>query len=93
MIGFKLTPDDGETFEVTAKSRDVYLWEKTSKGKSFKQLMDSMSMVDLYAIAHLAAKRTGQFDGTLDEFSKTVDLDFETEDEPDPTPAAPGAAS
>ena len=93
MINFKVVPDDGDTYEVAVTSRDVYLWEKTNKDKRMGQLAQEggQSMVDSYALAYLAAKRTGQFSGTLDEFSKTVDLSFaaELDEEPDPTQPVP----
>lgn len=93
MMTFKVTPDDGEPYEVTARSRDVFVWEKTTKG-TMGQLAQGAPMVDLYHLAYLAAKRTGLFDGSLADFSATVDLDFDgLDDEPDPTHAAPGAAS
>lgn len=93
MIDFKVKPDGADEYEVTATSRDLYLWEKTNKGKTLKSLMESLAVVDLYAVAHIASRRAGQFDGNLADFSSTTDLTFEMEEEPDPTPAAPGAAS
>jgi hypothetical protein len=42
-------------------------------------------MADMYKLAHLASKRQQLFNGTLDEFASSCDIDFEEEEEPDPT--------
>ena len=90
MFDFKVVPDNGESYEVTAGSRDVLVWEKTSKGKNLLTFRDSLAMNDLYRLAHIASRRTGQFHGDFKEFEETVELDLvDEEDEPDPTqPAA-----
>lgn len=85
MFEFKITPEHGDSFEVTATSRDVLVWEKTTKGRTMKSLRDDLAINDLYKIAHLASKRQQLFTGTLQEFEETCDLDFEEEEEPDPT--------
>lgn len=87
MIDFKVTPEDGEAYEVTADSRDIYVWEKRhKKQKTFGQLMDNLAMVDMMDIAYIASTREGLFDGKLDEFVRSCKLTFELEeDEPDPT--------
>lgn len=74
MIDFEVTPDAGEMYKVTATSRDVYVFEKTNKGKSFAQIMNDVHMTDMYRLAHLAAKRQQMFDGTLDDFVGSVDI-------------------
>lgn len=89
MIEFRVEPYAGDAFEVTADSRDIYVWEKKQrKGKTFQALMRDLAMVDLYTIAWLAARRVGQFDGTEAEFAETCVLDFDVNEEPDPTPPA-----
>lgn len=89
MIRFKVTPVDGsDPYEIVATSRDVLLWEKTTKGKAFQELMERLAMVDMYKIAHFAAKREGRFTGPLSEWEESVDLVPEVEVEeggPDPT--------
>lgn len=85
MIEFKIKPDGGEPFAVTATTRDILNWEKVTKGASLKQLMDNLHTADLYKVAHFAARRTQQFTGTLQEFEQSCDLDFEIEEEQDPT--------
>lgn len=89
MFTFTVTPDNGEAFEVKAGSRDVLTWERTGKGKNLMTLRDGLAMGDLYRLAHIAARRQGLFNGDLKEFETTVELDFEEDDEPDPTQPAP----
>ncbi len=84
---FKVTPDGGEPFKVEAGTRDCYVWEKTNKGKTFAGLMESISMVDLYQIAHIAALRQGLYRSTLQEFVATCDIEtMEDEEQQDPGP-------
>ena len=89
MIDFTVQPDVGEPFEVKADSRDVYVWEKAGRGRSMGQLMANMPMVDLYAVAHIAARRQQLFTGTLDEFAATCALHFEPDDDDDQADADP----
>lgn len=89
MFQFKITPDGGEPYELTADSRDVLRWERGGKGRSVAKLRETLSFVDLYALAHLAAKRQGRADGSLAEFEESCTFEFvadEDEDESgDPT--------
>ncbi len=89
MFDFKVTPDGGEQFELTAGSRDVLQWEKTTKGASFGSIAEGLRITDLYKIAWISAKRQNLFDGTLAEFEGGVGLEFEENEEPDPTQPAP----
>ena len=89
MITFKVTPDAGEPYEVTATSRDAYVWEKTGRGKTVKTALESGSIVDLTEIAYYACRRQGHFTGSLKEFAETHDIDAAEEDEPDPTQPVP----
>jgi hypothetical protein len=78
MIVVKVTPDDGEAYELTIAARDVLVWEKTSKGNpSFLDFLEDMNLRDLYKMAHIAAWRQQLFAGTLDEFEKTCDVNAE----------------
>lgn len=90
MITFTLTPDDGEEFEVTATSRDVYMWERVYQGKSLGQLKANLLMGDLYALAHLACKRQRQYVGKFEDFEASHDLDFKEDKQngAGPTPPA-----
>lgn len=92
MIEFTVKPDGGDEYQVTATSRDVYVWEKVSKG-SLAQLQGNVNMTAMYQIAHLASKRQQLYTGTLAEFTESCDLDFEDLPEPDPTQpeASPGS--
>lgn len=89
-IKFKVTPVDGEPFEVGAESRDIYVWEKTGQGRSFGTAMQSGSVVALTEIAYYASRRQGHFTGTLTEFASSHDIEnAEGEEEPDPTQPTP----
>jgi hypothetical protein len=89
MFDFKITPDDGEPYEVTATTRDIAQWEKTKKGASLRQLETEYRATDLYAIAYYAAVRQGLFAGKLQEFQGGADLELKGDDDEDPTqPAA-----
>lgn len=85
MIEFTVVPDGGETYVVTATSRDVFVWEKLGKGRSLSQMKANLHMADMYQLAHLASKRQQLFAGSLEEFTDSCDLQFEEDDEPDPT--------
>lgn len=90
MITFKITPDGGEAYTVTASSRDIFQWERTNRGASFNSLMADMHMVDLYKVAFIASRRQGLFTGTEKDFQEQVDLAAQDEEEePDPTRPAP----
>lgn len=89
MIEFTVKPDNGEEYEVTATSRDVLVWEKTCKGRSFVKMMSELPLADLYRIAWIASRRLGLYAGKLEEFESGVDLHFdEDEESADPTPPA-----
>lgn len=93
MIDFKVLPDDGEPYKVTATARDVLVWERTNKGKVFSDISTRQSMVDLYCMAWIASRRLGLIaaDLKLAEFEKTHDLEIveEEEGESDPTQTGP----
>jgi hypothetical protein len=92
MFDFTISPDEGDPYQVTATTRDIAKWEKTTKGASLRQLETEYRATDLYAIAYHAAIRTGMFAGTLKEFQDGADLrmldDGEDEDEDPTQPAA-----
>lgn len=97
LFRFYLKPDDGETWEIVADSRDIYMWEKSNKGASFAKLKDDLHMGDLYAVAWTAARRQQlvPMGTTLADFADAHQLEFDTnttpgeEPEPDPTQSAP----
>jgi hypothetical protein len=94
VITLQVTPDDAEPYKVTATSRDVLMWEKTTKGdKSFVDLVQSPNLVDLYKVAHLASHRQGLFTGPYADFEATCEVtgadDEETDAEPDPFQSDP----
>lgn len=97
LFRFDLKPDDGDSWQVVADSRDIYMWEKTNKGASFAKLKDDLHMGDLYAVAWVAARRQNLIGQgmKLEDFADAHALEFDintkpAEDvEPDPTQAAP----
>ena len=100
MFTLTLTPDYGDPIEVEADSRDIFVWEKTNKGKSLGQLKDNLLMGDMYPIAHIAAKRLGEdVPSKLDDFVKAYKLDWDEDeaesaaDAADPTQSAASAES
>lgn len=96
MITLKVIPDHGEPYIVTATSRDVLTWEKTTKGgRSFVDLINEPTLVDLYRVAHIASWRQGLTTAkNLQEFEQTCEvegLDDAEDKEPDPTQSAASA--
>jgi hypothetical protein len=89
VIKFKVTPDHGEPYEVTATSRDVYVWEKANRGKTFRSAVESGSIVDLTEMAYHAARRHGHFSGTLVAFAQEHDIESADGDEGEPDPTNP----
>lgn len=85
MFTFTVQPDGAEPFEAKATSRDVVAWEKLGRGRSMSKLAENAAMVDLYGLAHIACRRLALFTGSLEEFEATVDLEFEEDEEVDPT--------
>jgi hypothetical protein len=88
VITFTVAPDEGDKFEVQATTRDILAWERTTKGASLKKLMDELQLADLYKVAYLAAKRNRLYDGNQAEFEDSHDLEFELDEEADPTQSA-----
>lgn len=90
MFRFKVMPDAGEPFEVTATTRDIAKWERTTKGASLAGLQSDLRAVDLYKVAFHAVTRQGLYSGALKDFEDSVDLDVldDDQDEPDPTRSA-----
>jgi hypothetical protein len=94
MIDFTIRPDDGEPYELKAGTRDVYVWEKADpKNRSVSKLLGDVSVMAMYQLAHVAAYRQQMFNGTLDEFVGSNELDFTTAEAADPTPPAPSTGA
>ena len=91
MFDFKVTPDNGEPFEVTATGRDVMAWERKGKDRSVARLTKDMRMTDLFALAHTAAVRQGLYTGDLRDFEESVEVDVADNDEEAEDPTRPGA--
>jgi hypothetical protein len=85
MFELRVTPDGGETIDISAGMRDVRMWEKTHKGRSMGMLRDAdgVSAGLLFEIAYASMRRQGLLpDGlTEEEFTETYELDIEDENE------------
>lgn len=80
---FRVLPDDAETYEVTAKSRDIVHWEKRFK-RSLAAVTNDMSMAALTQLAYVAASRLGLTGGAdYVTFESTVDIELVGDDEDD----------
>lgn len=76
MFNFKVVPDAGDPYNLAVGTRDVLTWEKTSRDKSYTDLVNEPNLKDYYKLCHLAAWRQQLFAGPLEEFEKTHDLDL-----------------
>ncbi len=86
MFTFHVTPDSGESYDLTVKSRDVVMWEKIDRNHTITRLETQPCMADLYSVTHVAARRQGLFHGPLAEWETSVDLEpVENEHASDPT--------
>ncbi|MEQ4301592.1 hypothetical protein ABNF97_09395 [Plantactinospora sp. B6F1] len=93
MFTFEVTPDNGDPYQVTAGSRDVLHWERTTKGKSVGALSEAENfhMADMFKLAWIASRRLSLFAGDLKEFEAAHEVDLvddEEEEGLDPTPPA-----
>lgn len=88
MFKFKVMPDDGESYEIIATTRDIAKWERTNKGASFASLQNDMKMTDIYKVAFHSVQRQGLYDGTMKDFEESCDLDILDMEEADPTQSA-----
>jgi hypothetical protein len=91
VITFEITEvETGETTELKADSRDVLVWEKTSRSnETYIDLITGMSLVKFYRLAHIAAKRQEVFSGKLAEFEQAYLLTLPVEEETTPTQGDP----
>lgn len=92
MMRLKVSPDGAEPYELEVASRDVVAWEKAGKGRAYSEFAERLRMSDVFSLAHLAARRAGRFDGSLELFETTCDVemvDDAVDDEPDPSRPAP----
>jgi hypothetical protein len=96
-VEFLLTID-GQRHRVTAVPYDLLVWERTAKGKRIGDLLPvapngsldftRLSLVEIYRLAHIAARREQVFTGPLDEFERTVVVTLSDAGSPGPTPPA-----
>lgn len=92
MIEFIVKPDDADQYNVTATARDILVWEKGGKHRSFTTMMQELPLVDLYKIAWIASRRHGLYDGTQEAFETTVDLVFDEEEINSADPTLPAVS-
>lgn len=87
MFTFTISPDGAEPYELVTGSRDVVVWEKAGRNRSFSQMAEAMRFTDLYELAHIAAKRQGKPGGDLPlaiwEETRDLDLKDDNEDQED----------
>jgi hypothetical protein len=89
MFEFKVTPDEGEAFDVSADSRDVLAWEKRGQGRALHVISSAMRLVHMYEIAHMASRRQGLTSLNEADFQTSCVIEIQEPREPDPTnPAA-----
>lgn len=94
MFTFEIHQDGvADPYTVTAKSRDVVIWEKTGRGRYLGMIQERPSMTALAELAYVAARRMGRFTGTEADFQAQCDVepvdDEDTQAAADPTPPAP----
>lgn len=85
-MDLKVTPEGGETYDLTIKSRDILAWERVTKGMTFAKLQQELNMAHVYNLAWRAASRTRVFSGTLAEFEESHDIDIVEGDDEDGGP-------
>lgn len=83
MFEFTIKPDGADEYQLTADSRDISMWERTTHKASVGQLVEDMKMSELDKIAHFAAIRHRKFDGPVDQFRLTCAIEFHEDDEED----------
>jgi len=75
VITIDVSPDDGDPYEVTAKTRDLLTWEKAQDGRSAQKFeTGNATLADLYEVAWVASKRQGLFTGSQKKFEESVDV-------------------
>jgi hypothetical protein len=84
MFTFTVEPDNGDPYEVTAKSRDLVRWEKLGGGRSLGKFEHNASMAWITEIAHVASVRQGLYSGSRDSFLTEVDVALHQQKKPAP---------
>jgi hypothetical protein len=76
-------PNGGESYRLTADSRDVVEWELADHKRYMGLLQQRTSMSAIGQLLWCAARREGRFGGTEREFITThvIDLQDSTEDD------------
>lgn len=83
MFEFRVVPDEGEAFDLTAGMRDLVMWEKTHKGRGLAQVGDGLTASMIYEIAFSACRRQQLLPRELAEadFVAGYEVDVETAQE------------
>ena len=71
-------PEGGEPYRLICKSRVLGAWEQMFRGASLSNL-EKPSVTDLQAIAFVGAVRSGNFEGNLNTFRETHEIDMKSE--------------
>lgn len=89
MFTFTISPDGEEPYELVTGSRDVVVWEKAGRNRSFSQMANAMKFSDLYELSHIAAKRQGKYAGSLADWEASRDIDLVADEDDDQEGADP----
>lgn len=81
MFEFTIKPDGADEYQLTADSRDISMWERTTHKASVGQLVEDMKMSELEKIACFAARRSGKFDGEMDRFRAECAIEFHDDED------------
>lgn len=81
MFNVTVQPDNGTSYEVSVKQRDVLKWERSTGGNISHAQENGIRLADLYELAYYAAVREGMFKGTLQKFENENELEFEEVDD------------
>jgi hypothetical protein len=81
LLRLRVSPESADAFVVDVVSRDILVWEKGGRDRSYAALMVKQDMAPLYEIAHQASVRAGRFAGSLAAFESTCDIAVAPPDE------------
>lgn len=77
---FDITPNEGtgDTYRVVCRSRVLVKWEQQFRGASLANL-ERPSVTDLTAIAFMGAVDAGRYEGNLNNFRETNEVDLKSD--------------
>lgn len=83
MFNLRITPDGGETVDVSAGMRDVVMWEKTHRGRSLAELgAGGLTAGMVYELTYAACRRQQLIPRELTEaqFNESYEIEVEDDD-------------